>query len=202
KAAKNCFVPLTIGGGITKTSQVRDLLNVGADKVCVNTTAHLNPNFISEVAGIYGSQFITISVDSRNVDGQNKAFVKNGTIDTGLSTKDFVKRSVELGAGEIIIHSIDRDGSKLGYDLDLIKEIRKVTSVPLIASGGVGRFQHLVDAVKVGGCNGVAAGNIFQHTELSTIAAKSFMKRAGIPIRIDSSVKYENYQFDLWDRPI
>lgn len=202
KAAKNCFVPLTIGGGISKISHVKDLLNAGADKVCINTTAFTNPDFISEVAGIYGSQFVTVSVDTKKINNERFAFAKNGSVDSKMTAVEFVKKVVALGAGEIIIHSIDRDGSKSGYDIDLLKSVRQITSVPLIASGGVGRFQHLVDAVLEAGCNGVAAGNIFQHTELSTVAAKSFMKRAGVPIRIDSNVKYENFQFDYWDRPI
>lgn len=202
KAAKNCFVPLTIGGGISHLSQVRDLLSVGADKVCINSAAHDNPDFISQIAGIYGSQFVTVSVDSKMIENCHYAFTHNGTVNTGVKVIDFANKVVELGAGEIIVHSIDRDGSKTGYDLELLKSVRAITSVPIIASGGVGRFQHLIEAVKIAGCNGVAAGNIFQHTELSTVAAKSFMQKAGVPIRIDSSVKYENFQFDQWDRPI
>lgn len=202
KASKNCLVPLTIGGGINSISHVKDLLNVGADKVCLNTSAFKNPDFISEISGIYGSQFVTVSVDVKKISNQYRAFIQNGTIDTGLDALTFMQNVVKLGAGEIMVHSIDRDGSKAGYDLELLSKARSVLSVPIIASGGAGRFQHLADAVLQCGVNAVAAGNIFQYTELSTIAAKAFMNKSGCKIRIDSNVKYENYQFDMWDRPI
>lgn len=202
RAAKNCFVPLTVGGGVRALQDVKDLLNAGADKVCVNTAAFEKPDFVSDIARIYGNQFVTVSVDTKKVNGVDKSFVRNATVDTGLTAVDFAKRAVELGAGEIMLHSVDRDGSKQGYDLELLKQVRKVVDVPIIASGGVGSFKHMADGVNLGQASAVAAGNIFQYTELSTIAAKSFMKKNGVQIRIDSDVTYENYRFDLLDRPI
>lgn len=202
RAAKNCFVPLTIGGGIRKLQDVKDLLNAGADKVCVNTAAFEEPEFISDIARIYGNQFVTVSVDTKKINGVDRAFIRNATVDTGYTAVDFAKKVVKLGAGEIMLHSIDRDGTKTGYDLELLKQVRKVVEVPIIASGGVGSFRHMADGVNIGQASAVAAGNIFQYTELSTIAAKSFMKKNGVKIRIDSDVTYENYRFDLLDRPI
>jgi cyclase len=202
RAAKNCFVPLTIGGGISTLENVKSLLNAGADKVCVNTAAFEKPDFITDISNIYGSQFVTVSVDSKKVNGVDKAFVRNAQIDTGYTVVDFVKHVAKLGAGEIMLHSIDNDGTKKGYDIELLKQVRKVVDLPIIASGGVGSFKHLADAVNLAGVNAVAAGNIFQYTELSTIAAKSFMKKNGVNIRIDSDVTYEYYRFDILDRPI
>lgn len=202
RAAKNCFVPLTVGGGVSKLEDVKNLLNAGADKVCINTAAYESPDFVTSISNIYGSQFVTVSVDTKKINGIDKAFVRNAQVDTGYNTVDFVKRVAQLGAGEIMLHSIDRDGTKKGYDLELLKQVRKVVDLPIIASGGVGSFKHLADAVNLSGANAVAAGNIFQYTELSTIAAKSFMKKSGVNIRIDSDVTYENYRFDILDRPI
>jgi imidazole glycerol-phosphate synthase subunit HisF len=202
KAAKKCFVPLTIGGGINKLSQVKDLLNVGADKVCINTAAFENSSFISEITGIYGSQFVTVSVDVKKVKGTYSSFVRNGSVNTNLTAEQMALKAVQHGAGEILLHFIDRDGSKQGYDIELTKTIREKINVPLIVSGGAGKFSHFVEAIQAGKASAVAAGNIFQFTELSTVAAKSFMKKAGLPIRIDSEVQYENYRFDILDRPI
>lgn len=200
-AATECFVPLTVGGGIRELRDIHSLLNAGADKVCINSIAIENPDFVREAAAIYGSQCITASVDAIEVDEVHKVYdhLKGKSLDRDPA--EYAKKLEELGAGEIFLNSIDRDGSRRGYDVKLLKSVSSSVTIPVIACGGVGKTEDLAAGVLQGGCQAVAAANIFQHTEHSTIAAKSHLLRSGVDIRLSSSVKYENFKFDLMGRP-
>jgi len=199
-AASDCFVPLTVGGGIREISDIRDLLNAGADKVCINNLALTNTQFIEASSSIFGSQCITVSIDSKLID--NKYYVYN-YLDKSyrLSIKEFAKEAEIMGAGEIFLNSVDRDGSRMGYDVDLLKKVSSSVRIPVIACGGAGKVDDLPIAIKEGDCQAVAAANLFQHTEHSTIAAKSRLVRENVPIRLSSDVKYENFNFDIMGRP-
>lgn len=202
RVAQKCNVPLTVGGGIANIEFILEILKVGADKICVNTVCFENPEFITLVSQRYGAQFITVAIDAKLVDGKHMAFVRNGQVSTGYTVRDFARRAESLGAGEIFLNSVDRDGSKRGYDIELLKTVSSSVRIPVIACGGVGTSRDLPLAITAGGCSAASAANIFHHTELSTVAGKSIMKRAGIPIRIDSEVSYERYEFDFLGRPI
>ena len=202
RIAKNCFVPLTVGGGIKIESDVRDLLQKGADKIILNSVAYENPDFISRVSKKYGKQFVVISIDGKLEDGKYLAFTNNGRKSIGLTVDDWAHKVEQLGAGEIFLNSIDKDGSRLGYDIDLLKLVSSAVNIPVIACGGVGKASDLVKAITEGNCQAASAANIFNHTELSTVAGKAIMKKRGLPIRIDSEVKYQNFEFDYLDRPI
>lgn len=195
--AKQCFVPFTVGGGITTTEDIRNILKAGADKVSINAVAVRNPEFISEAANIFGNQCITISIDAKkSASGEYEVYTGSGKNPTGMHPVAWAKRVESLGAGEVLLNSIDRDGTKQGYDLALIKMVSQAVSIPVIACGGVGRMEHFVEGVAVGGAQAVAAANIFQFTEHSTIIAKAYLKRAGVDVRLTSSVKYEGIKID------
>lgn len=200
-AAKECFVPLTVGGGIKTLSHIQSLLKAGADKVCLNSIVRGNLSFITEASNIYGDQCITVSVDVVKTDSGyavydylSKGFYK-------VSLKKHLKDIEAAGAGEILLNSIDRDGSRIGYDIELLQEVSSAVNIPVIALGGVGRFEHLADAVLKGGCQAVSAANIFQHMEHSTIAAKAQMRSSGLDVRLSSEVKYEDFSLDILGRP-
>lgn len=201
-ACKECFVPLSVGGGIQTLDDIKTTLRSGADKVIINEAAYKNPEFISNAVSKYGSSTITISIDAKKIDGDYYAFYSNGKINSKKTIITWVKELEQLGIGEILINSIERDGSRKGYDLELIKLVNKYSSVPVIACGGVGNVTHFVDGITKAGCQAVAAANIFQHTEHSTIAAKAFMKKKGINVRLNSDVKYENFDEDSIGRPV
>ncbi|WP_086480829.1 imidazole glycerol phosphate synthase cyclase subunit [Oceanospirillum sanctuarii] len=200
-ASKECFVPLTVGGGIKSQRHIDKLLKAGADKVCLNSVARENIEFITESSNTFGNQCITVSIDIKMVNG--KYFIYDYT------KKEIVDSDVRLhlqniesaGAGEILINSVDRDGSRQGYDIELLKQASSSVTIPVIALGGVGRFEHLSEAITNGGCHAAAAANIFQHVEHSTIAAKSQMRAAGINVRLSSDVKYEDFSLDILGRP-
>jgi len=200
-AATECFVPLTVGGGIRRLEDIRDLLNSGADKVCVNTIARKNPAFIREAAAIYGSQCITVSVDAIQTSDGYRVYdhVTKEALD--ITPSAYAHELEELGAGEIFLNSVDRDGSRMGYDVDLLKSVSSNLKIPVIACGGIGKVEGLAKGVLEGQCQAVAAANIFQHTEHSTIAAKSHLLRSGVQVRLSSNVKYENFKFDIMGRP-
>lgn len=202
KAVSKCFVPITIGGGISKMQDIEMALDSGADKVSINQAAFENPEFITQASKKYGSQCITVSVDSSLVDNDHYVFVKNGKVNTGKTVKEYCKRMEELGAGEIFLNSIDRDGSRKGYDIELLTKVCPTLNIPVIACGGVGKYSHLSQGILEGGAQAVSAANIFQHTELSTIAAKARLKELNLNIRLCSDVKYSNIQFDHLDRPL
>lgn len=200
-AATECFVPLTVGGGIRTLEDIRDLLNAGADKVCVNTVAHKNPAFIREAATIYGSQCITVSVDAVQTDEGYRVYDHVSKEALDVAPSEYARELEGLGAGEIFLNSVDRDGSRLGYDIELLKSVACNLKIPVIACGGVGKVGDLAKGTLKGHCQAVAAANIFQHTEHSTIAAKSHLLRAGVQVRLSSNVKYENFKFDIMGRP-
>lgn len=192
-----CFVPLTVGGGITKVSDVRQIIRAGADKVSINTNAIRNPNLIAEIADVFGSQCIVISIDCKKKPDNHYYVHKNYSEQkTDLELIEWVKTCERLGAGELLINSVDRDGSRLGYDEKLIEMVCNTVSIPVICCGGVGKFEHFASGIKAG-ASAVAAANIFHHLEHSTILAKAHMAKVGIDVRLDSIAKYEGRDFDV-----
>jgi cyclase len=191
ETAKGCFVPLTVGGGIHTLKDIRNVLKAGADKVSINTEAIKRPKFITESSEVFGSQCIVISIDVKiNDDGEYEVFIDSGKEPTGLEPIEWAKEVEELGGGEIFLTSIDRDGTKEGYDIDLIKSVSNSVDIPVIACGGVGKMQDFADGILKGNASAVSAANIFQHSEHSTLRAKAAMKLAGIDVRISTSATY------------
>lgn len=183
--SQDCFVPLTVGGGVSKIEQVQKLLSAGADKVCVNTAAYHSPELITQIANRHGTQSIVASIDVRQQSSKQSwhCFSHSGKT---LSRHDVVAWSRELedrGAGEILVTSIERDGTFEGYDLALIEAVVNAVNIPVIASGGAGNYQHMVDAVLKSGASAVAAASIFHFTEMTPAGAKAAMREAGIPVR-------------------
>ncbi|QWD72729.1 imidazole glycerol phosphate synthase subunit HisF [Polynucleobacter sp. UB-Raua-W9] len=192
-----CFVPLTVGGGIESVADVRKLIRAGADKVSINTYALKRPQIISEVAAEFGSQCVVVSMDCRRgLDGRYWVYGDSGRYESGIEAIEWAARSQQEGAGEILVNSIDRDGSRVGYDIELIKSITSAVNIPVIACGGVGSFTHFTPGILEGGADAVAASNIFHHVEHSTILAKAHLLRDGVDVRMDSKVNYENRAFD------
>jgi cyclase len=181
--AKRCFVPLAAGGGIRTFDDVTRFLSIGADKVVVNSGAIENPDLISKIASAYGVQCVVLSIDVRKTGAGYEVFSSFGQRPTGMSPQEWAKRGAELGAGEILITSIDRDGSLLGYDIDLCKQISAAVDVPVLISGGAGNWQHFVDGINKGEAAAVCTSNIYHFTETSVKSAKAFMAKAGIPVR-------------------
>lgn len=181
--SKKCFVPLTVGGGIKKIEDIRILLHAGADKVAINTISHNNPRFISEAAKIFGRQCIVVSIDVKKVGGHYEVFTQGGKEETRKDPLEWAQYAVNLGAGEILVQSIDQDGTLTGYDIELIKYIASGIDAPLIAASGVGKWEDLVAGITMGHADAVAAGNIFHYTEHSTKHAKSFLRQNGIDVR-------------------
>ena len=180
-----CFVPLTVGGGLRTIQDMRELFAVGADKVVTNSEAVRRPAFIAEAAERFGSQAIVVSIDARKKGANSyEVYTEYGSHATGLDPVSWAKKAEELGAGEIYLTSIDRDGSHKGYDLDLLKSVTDAVSIPVIASGGVGKWQDLVDGVQIGKASAVSAANIFHYKEQSTRDAKRYMAEAGLDVRM------------------
>lgn len=183
-----CFVPLTVGGGISEESQVQLLLRGGADKVSINSEAYRNPDLIDRIAGRYGSQCVVVSIDVRSNGSRSwECFGEAGTKLTAKSVVNWAREVADRGAGEILLTSIDRDGTMTGYDLDLVSTVADAVSIPVIASGGAGSYQDMVDAVLRGGAAAVAASSMFLFTEQTPRMAKEFMAAAGIPVRLPMS---------------
>jgi len=180
---KECFVPLTIGGGITRIEQVQHLLRAGADKVSVNTGAHERPTLDSEIARKYGAQCVVASIDVRTKYGRWRCFSHAGKQNTGRDVIAWARELEDRGAGEILITSIERDGTMQGYDLALIEAVVSSVNIPVIASGGAGNYQHFVDAVILAGASAVAAASIFHFTEQTPAGVKTALAAAGVPVR-------------------
>jgi cyclase len=182
---QDCFVPLTVGGGITCIEQVQKLLRAGADKVSVNTAAYICPELISAIAKRYGSQCVVASIDVRqtSLSAGWQCFSHGGKQPTGRAVREWAREVEDRGAGEILITSIERDGTFQGYDLALIEAVVHAVRIPVIASGGAGNYQHMVDAVKQAGALAVAAASMFHFTEQTPAGAKATMQAAGIPVR-------------------
>lgn len=181
---QDCFVPLTVGGGITRIEQVQRLLRAGADKVSVNTAAYARPELVTEIAKRHGVQSVVASIDVRAQDGGWHCFSHAGRRSTGCKAQAWAKELEDRGAGEILITSIGRDGTMEGYDLALVEAIVSAVSVPVIASGGAGNYQHMVDAVVQAGASAVAAASIFHFTEQTPAGAKAALAAAGVPVRL------------------
>ena len=182
--SKKCFVPLTVGGWIQTIDDVGHILRLGGDKVAINSEAFCNPSFITECAPVFGSQCVVVSIDvKRNQNGSYEVYVDRGKEATGKDPVNWAQSSQKMGAGEIFLNCIDRDGFRQGYDLTLLEKIVKAVSIPVIAMGGVFKWQDLVDGILVGGAEAAAAANIFHYTEHSTKKAKEFMRAAGIDVR-------------------
>jgi cyclase len=182
---RDCFVPLTVGGGITRCDQVQRLLRAGADKVAINTAAYARPELVSEIANRHGTQCVVASIDVRQ-DPQGtgwQCFSHAGKQPTGREVRAWAREMEDRGAGEILITSIERDGTFRGYDLALIAAVVQAVKIPVVASGGAGNYQHMVDAVKQAGASAVAAGGMFHYTEQTPAGAKAAMHDAGISVR-------------------
>ena len=185
KTTKNCFVPLTVGGGVRSMEDIGNLLLAGADKVSINTAAVVNENLIKEAAEKFGSQCIVVAVDVKKVNNNKwDIFTHGGRKATGKNVLNFVKKMEKLGAGEILLTSMDRDGTKRGYDLDLTKKVANLVNIPVIASGGVGNLEHLYQGFKIGKASAVLAASIFHFGEFSIQDAKKYLDSKGIPVRI------------------
>ncbi len=183
--ADECFMPMTVGGGVRTVEDIRKLLRAGADKVCINTAAVQDPKLISEAAAMFGAQCIVISIDARKRrEGGYEVYTHSGTKPEGLSPSDWAKEAEARGAGEIILTSIERDGTMEGYDLDLIRSVTRSVTIPVIASGGAGNYDHMVDAISKAKASAVAAASIFHFTEQTPMEAKQFLAAKGIPTRL------------------
>ena len=188
RMASEVFIPLTVGGGVRTVEDIRKLLNAGADKVAINTAAVFDPEFVRTAAERFGSQCIVVAIDAKRVSAEGEEprweiFTHGGRKPTGLDAVEWAQKMVALGAGELLLTSMDRDGTKIGFDLGLTRAISDAVTVPVIASGGVGELQHLADGVTLGGADAVLAASIFHFGEHTIPEAKAFMKAQGIEVR-------------------
>lgn len=181
--SRQCFVPLTVGGWVTSPEDFRDLLQIGADKVAVNTEAVRDPSLIERASKTFGTQCVVVSIDAKRTDDGHQVFVDRGSEPTGESPAEWARRAARLGAGEVFLTSIDRDGTKEGYDLELIRSVVDAVSIPVVASGGAGEWPHLVEAVEEGNADAVSVANRFHHSQHSTTKAKEHMVWAGLNVR-------------------
>ena len=185
KTAECCFVPLTVGGGVRSIQDIRKLLLAGADKVSINTAAIRNPDLIKDSANKFGSQCIVVAIDAKKTkDNSWEVFTHGGRQPTQLNALEFAKLAQENGAGEILLTSMDRDGTKEGYDIELTKKISSSLNIPVIASGGVGNLEHLKDDIIKGGSSAVLAASIFHFGEYSIQEAKEYLKKENVPVRL------------------
>lgn len=185
RVAAQVFIPLTVGGGVRQVADVRRLLNAGADKVSINTSAVTNPELIHEASSFFGSQAIVVAIDAKQTaPGQWQVFTHGGRNNTGKDVVDWAKEVEALGAGEILLTSMDRDGTKIGFDLELTRRVADAVGVPVIASGGVGNLQHLADGVLQGAASAVLAASIFHFGQHTVQEAKAFMAAQGIAMRM------------------
>lgn len=190
RTAERCFMPVTVGGGVRSLEDIRRLLEAGADKVSINTAAVNNREFVRQASEKFGAQCIVVAIDAKQVSGEGETkrweiFTHGGRNPTGIDAVDYAREVVTLGAGEILLTSMDRDGTKAGFDLDLTRAISDAVSVPVIASGGVGTLDHLVDGVAKGGASAVLAASIFHFGTYSIGEAKRYMAGAGLSMRLD-----------------
>ncbi len=189
RIASEVFIPLTVGGGVRTVQDIRNLLNAGADKVSINTAAVFNPEFVGEAADRFGAQCIVVAIDAKRVSAANEPgrweiFTHGGRKSTGLDAVEWALKMEALGAGEILLTSMDQDGVKNGYDLGVTRAISDALNIPIIASGGVGNLQHLADGVLLGGADAVLAASIFHFGEFTIAQAKAYMAERGIEMRL------------------
>ncbi|MFK0686122.1 imidazole glycerol phosphate synthase subunit HisF [Ochrobactrum sp. BD67] len=190
RTAEQCFMPLTVGGGVRQVADIRKLLLAGADKVAINTAAVKTPEFVAEAADKFGDQCIVVAIDAKKVSGEGEAdrweiFTHGGRQATGIDAVEFAQKVVSLGAGEILLTSMDRDGTKAGYDVALTRAVADSVRVPVIASGGVGNLDHMVAGIRDGHATAVLAASIFHFGTYTVGEAKRYMAEAGIPMRLD-----------------
>ncbi len=192
EVAKEVFIPLTVGGGVRELNDISKLLNAGADKISVNSTAVFKPEFIKQASSHFGSQCIVVAIDAKQTQWQSRGdaqdrweiFTHGGRKATGIDAIEWAIKMADFGAGEILLTSMDGDGTKAGYDLKLTKSVSDATLIPVIASGGVGNLEHLVDGVKLGGADAVLAASIFHFGEFTVQQAKQAMRDAGVEVRL------------------
>jgi cyclase len=182
--AQECFVPLTVGGGVRSLDAIRRLLRVGADKASINTQAYFVPTLITEAALEFGSQCIVVAIDyRRHENGQLECFSRCGTFATGQNPVDWAMKAEQLGAGEIQLTSIERDGGMQGYDLEVLREVCSAVSIPVIASGGAGSYEHMRQAIQEAGAAAVSAASLYLFTEATPLEAKAYLAAHGVPVR-------------------
>jgi len=184
RTSKKCFVPLTVGGGVRNVDDISKLLNCGADKVSINTAAVQNSEVIIESSRKYGSQCIVVAIDAKKNNNKWEIFTHGGRNHTGIDAIEFAKKMEDSGAGELLITSMDRDGTQKGYDVELMSNISSTVNIPIIASGGVGNLDHLVEGIKLGNASAVLAASIFHYGTYSIMQAKEYLDLKGIPVRI------------------
>ena len=184
ETSKKCFVPLTVGGGVRSVDDINKLLNFGADKVSINTAAVQDSNVVLESSKKFGSQCIVVAIDAKKNGDKWDVYTHGGRNNSGLDALEFSKKMEDSGAGELLVTSMDRDGTQIGYDIDLMKKISSMVNIPLIASGGVGNLDHLAEGIKEGNASAVLAASIFHYGKHSVIEAKEYLNSKGIPVRI------------------
>ena len=184
RTSRKCFVPLTVGGGVRRVDDINKLLNCGADKVSINTAAVQNPEMIIESSKKFGSQCIVVAIDAKKNGNKWEVFTHGGRNNTNIDAIEFAKKMEDNGAGELLVTSMDRDGTQIGYDNDLMLNISSTVNIPVIASGGVGNLDHLVDGIRLGNASAVLAASIFHYGTHSINEAKQYLNSKGIPVRI------------------
>ena len=184
ETSKKCFVPLTVGGGVRSIEDINKLLNCGADKVSINTAAVKDSNVVLESSKKFGSQCIVVAIDAKKNGDKWDVYTHGGRNNSKLDALEFAKKMEDNGAGELLVTSMDRDGTQIGYDINLMKKISSMVNIPLIASGGVGNLDHLVEGIKEGKASAVLAASIFHYGKHSVIEAKEYLNSKGIPVRI------------------
>lgn len=187
RTAEEVFIPLTVGGGIRELSDFRDILNVGADKISVNSAALKRPELISEAAWRFGSQCVVVAIDAkRRLDGGFDVYLNGGRVNTGKDAVEWAAEAEKLGAGEILLTSMDTDGTKDGYDVALTRAVSDAVGIPVIASGGAGRLEHFAQVITEGGADAVLAASLFHYQELTIMEVKQYLQSMGIPVRMEA----------------
>jgi len=184
RTSEKCFVPLTVGGGVRNVDDINKLLHCGADKVSINTAAVNNSEVVLESSKKFGSQCIVVAIDAKKNNDKWEIYTHGGRNNTGIDAIEFAKKMEDSGAGELLVTSMDRDGTQKGYDIELIYNISSKINIPIIASGGVGNLDHLVDGIKIGNASAVLAASIFHYGAYSIMQAKEYLDLKGIPVRI------------------
>ena len=185
RTAEQCFMPVTVGGGVRTVEDIRKLLLAGADKVSINTAAVTRPEFVREAAEKFGSQCIVVSIDAKKTDADEwRVFTHGGRKEAGLDAIEWAREAVALGAGEIVLNSIDADGTKAGYDIEITRRISETVGVPIVASGGAGNLDHMVEVLKEGQADAVLAASIFHFGEYTVSEVKDYLAKADIPVRL------------------
>ena len=184
EVSKECFMPLTVGGGISSLEEVKELLRAGADKVVITTSAITNPNLIEQISTVFGKQCVIVGIDVKKVETNFELYIKCASEKADINLEDHIAKMIKLGAGEFFINSIDQDGTMNGFDLDLGARVRSLTERPIIIAGGSGNFQHLVDAFEKCNVDGVGCASIFHFGDNNPIRARSYLINAGIPMKV------------------